>query len=41
MITQRGASNTAAQDFATFMRSETARQVMRRYGFVLPGEAAH
>jgi len=41
VITQRGASNTAAQDFATFMRSETARQVMRRYGFVLPGEAAH
>lgn len=41
-ITKRAASNPAthllAQDFARYMASEPARVVMRRYGFVLPGE---
>ncbi len=39
-ITQHGAHNTAAQAFAGFMRSAPARVVMRRYGFLLPGEPA-
>lgn len=37
-ITQRAAANRLAKDFAGYMASEPARVVMRRYGFVLPGE---
>ncbi len=29
---------TEARQFATFVNSETGRMVMRRYGFILPGE---
>lgn len=29
---------TQAQQFATFINSSTGRQIMRKYGFVLPGE---
>lgn len=38
VITQRAAGNPLAKDFANHMASESARAVMRRYGFVLPGE---
>lgn len=38
VITQRAAANPLAKDFASYMTSEPARAVMRRYGFVLPGE---
>ena len=37
-ITRRAAGNPLAKDFASYMASEPARVVMRRYGFVLPGE---
>jgi molybdate transport system substrate-binding protein len=38
VITKRAAGNRLAADFATYMDSEPARVIMRRYGFVLPGE---
>lgn len=38
VITQRAAGNRLATDFANYMGSEPARVIMRRYGFVLPGE---
>lgn len=38
VITKRAAANPLAKDFASYMTSEPARAVMRRYGFVLPGE---
>lgn len=37
-ITQRAAANPLAKDFSSYMASEPARVIMRRYGFVLPGE---
>jgi molybdate transport system substrate-binding protein len=38
VLTKRGEQNTAAQQFAAFMSSQEARQVMVKYGFVLPNE---
>lgn len=38
-ITRRAAANPLAKAFASYMDSEPARAVMRRHGFVLPGEA--
>ncbi|GAB4118174.1 MAG: molybdate ABC transporter substrate-binding protein [Sideroxydans sp.] len=38
VIMQRAAANALAKSFAAYMVSEPARAVMRRYGFVLPGE---
>jgi molybdate transport system substrate-binding protein len=38
VITQRAAANPLAKAFANYMGSEPARVIMRRYGFVLPGE---
>lgn len=38
VITKRAAGNRLATDFANYMDSEPARVIMRRYGFVLPGE---
>lgn len=38
VITRRAAANPLARDFADYMASAPARAVMRRYGFVLPGE---
>ncbi|GAB4290592.1 MAG: molybdate ABC transporter substrate-binding protein [Thiohalomonadaceae bacterium] len=38
VITRRAAGNALAQAFSEYMASEPARVVMRRYGFVLPGE---
>ncbi|HVS13631.1 MAG TPA: molybdate ABC transporter substrate-binding protein [Thermoanaerobaculia bacterium] len=40
IITRRGEGNTLAQRFADFMGGATARAVMTRYGFVLPGDVA-
>ena len=40
IITKRAAGNVLAQRFADYMGSNPARAVMRKYGFVLPGEAA-
>lgn len=37
-VTTHGQNNAAAHALAQFMRSAQARQVMTRYGFVLPGE---
>lgn len=39
-VTTRGHNNAAAHAFARFMTTPQARQVMTRYGFVLPGEGA-
>lgn len=39
VITRRAANSPLAKDFASFIASEPARAIMRRYGFVLPGEA--
>jgi len=40
IITKRAASNALAKQFADYMASKTARAVMVKYGFVLPGEVA-
>lgn len=40
IITKRAAGNVLAQRFSDYMVSNPARAVMRKYGFVLPGEAA-
>lgn len=40
IITKRAEKNELAQQFATYMSSKPARQVMTRYGFVLPDAAA-
>jgi molybdate transport system substrate-binding protein len=37
-ITKRATANPLAKEFAKYITSEPARVVMRRYGFVLPGE---
>ena len=39
VITKRAESNVLAQQFADYMGSKPARDVMTKYGFVLPGEA--
>lgn len=38
VITTHGRRNAAARAFTAFMGTAPARQVMRRYGFLLPGE---
>ncbi|MGM0553771.1 MAG: molybdate ABC transporter substrate-binding protein [Pseudomonadota bacterium] len=38
IITRRGEDNETAHRFAEYMNGETARDIMRRYGFVMPGE---
>lgn len=38
IITKRAAAKPLARQFATFMGTKTARTIMTRYGFVLPGE---
>ena len=40
IITKRAANSALAKRFASYMGEQTARAVMRKYGFVLPGEAA-
>lgn len=40
IITKRAADKAPARRFADYLGSATARAVMTRYGFVLPGEAA-
>lgn len=40
IITKRAVGNVLAQRFADYMGSNPARAVMRKYGFVLPGEVA-
>lgn len=40
IITQRAANNPLAAAFADFMDGPAAREIMIRYGFILPGEAA-
>jgi molybdate transport system substrate-binding protein len=40
IITKRATANSAAETFAQYMDSASARSVMRRYGFVLPGETS-
>ena len=38
VITRRAANNRLAAEFSNYMASEPARVIMRRYGFMLPGE---
>jgi molybdate transport system substrate-binding protein len=38
IITKRGANKPLAKQFAEYMGSKQARGVMKKYGFVLPGE---
>lgn len=40
IITKRAGKNVLAKQFAVYMGSEPAREVMTRYGFVLPDAAA-
>lgn len=40
IITRQGANNGLARRFADYMGSRPARAVMKKYGFVLPDEAA-
>lgn len=39
IITKRAENNTLAKQFAAYIESKPAREVMTRYGFVLPDEA--
>lgn len=39
IITKRAEKNALAKQFAAYMSSEPAREVMTRYGFVVPGES--
>ncbi|WP_020560616.1 molybdate ABC transporter substrate-binding protein [Thiofilum flexile] len=39
IITSHGKDNAAAQRFADYIQSAEARQIMVKYGFVLPGES--
>ena len=41
VLTKRGADNVLAQDFARYMQSAPARDILARYGFTLPGAADH
>jgi molybdate transport system substrate-binding protein len=38
VLTKRGGQNAGAQEFAVFMASQEARQIMVKYGFMLPNE---
>ncbi len=38
IVTRRAVGNPLAQSFARFMSGSEAREIMRRYGFVLPGK---
>lgn len=38
VITRRGGERPEARRFADFMQGETARAILRHYGFALPGE---
>jgi molybdate transport system substrate-binding protein len=38
IVTKRAAGNALAKQFADYMSSKSARTVMTKYGFVLPGE---
>ena len=38
VVTRRGEHNDTAHRFADYMNGATARDIMRRYGFVMPGE---
>lgn len=38
IITQKGAEKALARRFADYMDSQTARALMKKYGFALPGE---
>jgi molybdate transport system substrate-binding protein len=40
VVCKGGANATRAGEFATFVESSAGRMIMRRYGFVLPGETA-
>jgi len=40
IITKLGAGKSLAKQFADYMASKQARSIMRKYGFVLPGEAS-
>lgn len=39
IVTKRAEANSLAKQFAEHMGSESARAIMRRFGFVLPGDA--
>lgn len=39
IITKRAANNPLAKEFADYMKTPEARQIMVRYGFALPGES--
>lgn len=41
VITQRGAGNALAQDFARYVQSAPAKAILSRYGFELPADATH
>jgi molybdate transport system substrate-binding protein len=39
VVCKRGADTKAAREFASFVGAKDGREIMKRYGFVLPGEA--
>ena len=41
VITQKGAGNALAQDFARYVQSAPAKTILSRYGFNLPDDGAH
>ena len=38
VVSADGAKAEAARSFATFVNSESGREIMKKYGFLLPGE---
>jgi molybdate transport system substrate-binding protein len=38
IITQHAVDNILARDFSTFILGKEGREIMSRYGFMLPGE---
>lgn len=40
VVCKRGVDQAVAKEFAAFVNSEEGRAIMKRYGFLLPGESA-
>ena len=40
VVCKRGGNPAVAKDFATFVNSDEGRAIMKRFGFLLPGESA-
>jgi molybdate transport system substrate-binding protein len=39
VVCKRGVNQAVAKEFAAFVNSEEGRAIMKRFGFLLPGES--